>query len=133
VIGGLLRTRDHHRAQRGDLRLLGRHLGGEVERRERARPRVGVPALQLLAQPAGAANANRKITRQRRIEDALQIIVADVEDGQRRGRLLGDALGELGLAGGREGGGAGEGQIERGACGPHVVVDRRGTIATALR
>lgn len=130
-LGRAQRRRAHQRAHLVIVLVVVRRVL-VVEREQRARRRIGVPLLEGAPEGGGARRAQRAIALERVVEDALQIVVADVEDGERRRRGVRDALPRLGFGRAAERARPGERLVERRRDGPHVVAGRERAARDAL-
>jgi len=116
---GLEDGRAHHRAHLVVVVVVRGVL--VLERRERAHAPVGVPLLERLAESGGAAGAAGRLALEGGVEDVLEVVVAHVEDGERRRARRGDALPQLEVVRTAEGRRGGEHLVERGGERPDVV------------
>ncbi len=103
-----------------------------VEREQRAHRGVGVPFLEGAPEGGGVCRADGAIALERVVEDPLEIVVADVEDRERRRRGARDPLPRLGVAPAAEGARPGQHLVERRRDGPHVVAGRERPARDAL-
>ncbi len=88
--------------------------------------------LELAAEVEDGAGAVVAGAGEGAVDDGLQVVVADVVDGERRGRDAGDLAADLVVGGAVEGEAAGEREVERDGHGPGVVGLRAALPALAL-
>lgn len=103
-----------------------------VEREQRAHHGIGVPFLESAPERGGVRRARGAIALERIVEDPLEIVVAHVEDGERRRRGARDPLPRLGVAPAAEGARPGQHLVERRRDGPDVVAGRERPASDAL-
>lgn len=121
----------HHRADLFLFVMVGRAL--VLERRERAHRHVRVPLLEGAPERSHAGGTEPRIALEDVVEDVLEVVVADVEDRQRRRRGVGDALPGLGVCRAAERARSGERLVEGRGDPPDVVERREAAPRGALR